>query len=568
MALTPEQIAEMDAITGLPPTVPNQSAIDARLAEIDAIATEGRKIQAQGGEDTELGDTIGNIIPSAGRAIGDLGTAIGGLSPLGVKEKPEGGSQLEARVPPTLRALFDLGAGVVEKAMPGEQEHEATANAVGQYFADRYGGGNFENAKKTIINDPIGALLDVASVLTAGGGAIKAAGKIAKVGAIEKTGKVLETAGKVTDPLMMSAKGAKKVVQGAGAVTRELTGLTTGAGGKAVAEAFRNPTPELIQSMRGKTSKRDIVDVARNALSSLEEKRGATYRGQLEEISKQGDSLDLSPLTKERDTQLTKFGISKGKDGTLDFSRSAISKPEARNGVQEISDLIDDWGTKKGDRTPIKVDILKRRLGDYNLESGQARALVFALQEQAKKILNTQVKGYKEMTSGYAQASSFIEDLEKGMALGEKPTEVAITKFANALKEDKEFRLSLVKELETATGVKITPQIAGSALNSWLPRGMISRLYSGGVVGAGIVSPQLILGLAVSLGSFSPRIVGEIAVALGIAKNKVGDVLKAINTIKQKVPGIGNMNATQLEQALIQAGRIRETDEKWNPPKE
>ena len=39
----------------------------------------------------------------------------------------------------TAKSLLDLGSGVIQLAVPGEQPNEAVAKAVGEYFADRYG---------------------------------------------------------------------------------------------------------------------------------------------------------------------------------------------------------------------------------------------------------------------------------------------------------------------------------------------------------------------------------------------------------------------------------------------
>ena len=70
----------------------------------------------------------------------------------------------------TAGALVDLGQGVYEKVMPGDQGYATEAEMatdVGQFFADRYGG--VENIKRTVAEDPVGSLADIASVLTGGG---------------------------------------------------------------------------------------------------------------------------------------------------------------------------------------------------------------------------------------------------------------------------------------------------------------------------------------------------------------------------------------------------------------
>ena len=60
----------------------------------------------------------------------------------------------------TAKSIGQLGAGIVQLLIPGEQANEQQAKAVGQYFANRYGG--MENLKRTIATDPVGFLGDVA----------------------------------------------------------------------------------------------------------------------------------------------------------------------------------------------------------------------------------------------------------------------------------------------------------------------------------------------------------------------------------------------------------------------
>ena len=64
----------------------------------------------------------------------------------------------------TAKSIGELGLGIIQLAIPGEQASEQQAKAVGQYFANRYGG--MENLKKTIATDPVGFLGDASVLLT------------------------------------------------------------------------------------------------------------------------------------------------------------------------------------------------------------------------------------------------------------------------------------------------------------------------------------------------------------------------------------------------------------------
>ena len=55
----------------------------------------------------------------------------------------------------TAKSIGELGLGIIQLVIPGEQANEKQAKAVGAYFANRYGG--MENIKRTIANDPVGS---------------------------------------------------------------------------------------------------------------------------------------------------------------------------------------------------------------------------------------------------------------------------------------------------------------------------------------------------------------------------------------------------------------------------
>lgn len=561
MALTPEQIQEIREKYGIKPFStttprnPGEEVVDMNFIREAAERgrqriTSERQEGARGGRDTSFRDIPGNVLPSVGRlgrslyeavrhpvrtieAVGDV--AAGGASKLG-------------------RAL-----GTGSSVGKPETKQEESFDAVVQFFKDRYG--SPEALKETLINDPAGFALDVSSVLSGGGAITRAAG-------LSRTGNVLSKAGEVMNPINQALKGASAVGRGvrkaSGVVASEGLGLTTGTGAEVIKEAFRNPSDELTKAMRGQTSKDDLVQSARSGLDELRSQRGEEYRARLEDISKVQTELDITPIRQGLDRELSRFNITKAPDGRYDFSRSTISEPAEIERVKGVIETLDEWGTQPGDMTPIGVDLLKRRLDDFYSPSSQARALVAGVRNEVKGLLTKQVEGYDEMVRGYGEATQFIDDLEDALSLGGgKARETAINKLTQGLRQDKEYRTSLIKSLEGSTGKDLTGQIAGSALNTWLPRGLVGRLFSLGIgaQGAGVfglLSPQFLIGLAAITTTFSPRIVGEVVRALGITANKVDDVVEAVSIIKQKVPGIGSMSPSEIEQAIIQASRVEE----------
>ena len=130
----------------------------------------------------------------------------------------------------TAQSLASLGRGIYQLTTPGEQPDEATAKAVGKFFADRYG--TFEGFKKSFAQDPLGILSDISVVFTGGAAAA------AKVpGVAGRTTATISKVGDVIDPVLGGAKLIGATAKGVGNVATPLLGLTTGAGADAISTA-------------------------------------------------------------------------------------------------------------------------------------------------------------------------------------------------------------------------------------------------------------------------------------------------------------------------------------------
>lgn len=106
----------------------------------------------------------------------------------------------------TSAAMGHLFAGAVQKLTPGIQEDEKYADAFSDFMKSRYG--SIENFKRTIAADPVGVTTDIATILMAGGAAIRAVGAGTKAmklgataGAISKIGKASESVGAAMEPI-------------------------------------------------------------------------------------------------------------------------------------------------------------------------------------------------------------------------------------------------------------------------------------------------------------------------------------------------------------------------------
>ena len=87
----------------------------------------------------------------------------------------------------------------------GQTENEEVVNAIGGFIQERYG--SEEAFKKTVQEDPVGVLADVAGLFTGGSTLLPKAGKIGKIG------KAVESVGKAIDPLNISASAVKSLAK-------------------------------------------------------------------------------------------------------------------------------------------------------------------------------------------------------------------------------------------------------------------------------------------------------------------------------------------------------------------
>ena len=133
----------------------------------------------------------------------------------------------------TAKSILELGKGVVSLAIPGEQESEETAKAVGRYFVDRYG--SLDNIKQTFATDPAGFLADASAVLTGGGSLLRKAPDVAT----SKIGTAAQQIGEAVDPVTALLNLSGKAARPVGTGVREMLGVTTGVGGEAISQAVK-----------------------------------------------------------------------------------------------------------------------------------------------------------------------------------------------------------------------------------------------------------------------------------------------------------------------------------------
>jgi len=145
-------------------------------------------------------------------------------------------------------SVFSAIESVDNKAAADRAEN--LARAVGSNLKKRYG----EDLRKTLTTDPVGVLADVAGLLSGGAGLVaKTAGSAARLGVKSAQLNKLAEAGRKASSVAAAVDPAnlmlKLPVKAAGAVAAKSLGLSTGAGGQAIREAYKaGAAPSTTQS--------------------------------------------------------------------------------------------------------------------------------------------------------------------------------------------------------------------------------------------------------------------------------------------------------------------------------
>lgn len=414
----------------------------------------------------------------------------------------------------TAKALGNLGLGAVQKLIPGEQESEKYADAVGQFIADRYG--SEEAFKQTIAKDPVGVLADFSTVLT-GGGALAARAP----GMAGKVGKIAQTAGKAVDPVNLAGKTAgvvgSKVVS---PVVKTGLGVLTGTGGEAISEAVKagraggETGRAFTDQMRGVAPVEDVVSDAKFALNQMKQERGEMYRAGMEGVKSDASVIDFKPIDK---------AVSKVM-GTGEFKGEVI-KPKAQGAMLEIAQAVEDW--KKLDpaefHTPEGLDALKQKIYDIGssydpMKEKQARAVADQVYNAIKGEIVKQAPEYADVMKGYERSSELIGDIEKTLSVNPKANvDTTVRKLQSVMRNNANTnygrREDLARQLEQAGAANLFPRLAGQAMSSAAPRGLqgAGTGLAGLGMGAGIMSGTVNPASLALLPLTSPRAIGEVA---------------------------------------------------------
>lgn len=466
----------------------------------------------------------------------------------------------------TGKALLDLGAGELQKALPksvtsainradeylmgkekaqaAHQRMGATADIINKQYKDRYG--SMEGFKRDLAEHPEAVLADLSTVLSGGASLASKAPKLASA---------LKTASNVTNPLVMAEKIITSPASLGGSITKKTLGVTTGAGDEAVAQAImagETGNQSFLRNLRKKADMKEVVETAKAGLDNMKAERNATYRSGMVDIKNDKSILsfdDIDEALKGAETR----GAYQGK----------ITNDKTVKAVKEAKAAVNEWKAADPDKfhTPEGLDELKKRIGsileDLPYDS-QARGAIQDIYNTTKKTIQKQAPTYADVMKTYGEASETISDIKKALSLGEKTSaDTALKKLQSILRDDVSssfgHRKQLADKLIESGAEDLMPALAGQALSPLKPRGLGGQLETYGGLGYLALNPSA-LGSALMAAPFAmPRVVGEASYAYGKGKG-------AVKRAAQKLP-VNKEQARKIGLMLMQANQANEANQ-------
>jgi hypothetical protein len=404
-----------------------------------------------------------------------------------------------------------LPEGMREKVQPALDWLNEPKNAMMQEYAQKYGG--WENFKRTVAENPVSFLMDATIPFTGGAPATTKAGKIGQVVA------------KASDPVGLASSAASVARKG---VTESL-GVTTGAGPAALKDAFDagkvggNKGQTFRRAIKEEMPAEEIVGIAQQGMQNIRDKMFSAYKNDKAVWEQQHGRLNFSPIDKAyTDLQNSLFSNS----GVRAHSSLPLAE---RKQIAKLGDVIAEWRADPAAHTIEGLDTLKQRLrNEVNFKSDHDQ-VVRAATKLSNSVLDT-IKTlappqYRKAMKEYTESSRLLDQLERSFSLGrDDAAHTAMSKLQSVMRNNASTQYGIrskdMANLETLGDVSLRPALAGSALNSWSPRG-IGR----GVMGAGApaaaglafsgLNPLTLGGAALGLASTSPRLVGEMYHGMG-----------------------------------------------------
>ena len=449
---------------------------------------------------------LGNVVIGAGKALlhpidtlSNVGkAAMGGVA--NAAEAAQSNYNDSNRIFP--KGQYNLPRTNVQGMQQGIQEAQGPANALGQFYKDRYG--SYEGFKRALAEHPAEVMSDVSAVL-GGGAALTTGGKL---------GNALAKTSEYTNPLKPAQALGGAVLKGTGNTLAGALGVTTGVGGDTVKAAYnagKEGNSSFWDNLTGKTDPTEVLDIAKNALSNMKVEKNKAYRSGMVDVSGDKTVLDFSNIDDSLANATDKVSF-----------KGQIKDKVAAQKVKEAQNEINKWKNLDPTEyhTPEGMDALKQKIGgileSIPFEQKTARSAVQDIYNSTRKTIADQAPSYDKVMKDYSEASDLITQIQKSLSLNEKASvDTAMRKLQSLTRNNVQTnygqRVKLAEELAKYGGENIMPSLAGQAMSEWSPRGMVGKGEDLAAIYAAFTHPTALAAFPLAM----PRVVGSAAYGAG-----------------------------------------------------
>lgn len=317
----------------------------------------------------------------------------------------------------------------------------------------------------------------------------------------------------------VAVEGTKQL----GGLLRKGLGISTGAGEEAFKQAYqagKTGNQAFLANMKGEVPIDDVLNQAKNSLSIMRENKNALYRSGMEDISKDKTILDFTKID-DRLKEVSNVGLYKGQT----INENAVKT------LQEIRDSVSKWKSLDPNEfhTPEGIDALKQKVGSLleDIPYGtKARVVADDIYHSIKGTIAEQAPTYNKVMKEYSESADLIKEIEKSLSLGNKSSAAtAINKLQSLMRNNVNtnygYRQQMANELMNKGGGDLMPALAGQALNSWTPRGLVGQGLDAGALLTLLGGASQLPGTAATMATTSPRLMGNVVYGAGRVASKI-----------------------------------------------
>jgi hypothetical protein len=342
----------------------------------------------------------------------------------------------------------------------------------------------------------------------------------------------------------------------AGEVGGTLTGTSQETFEQAFNAARRGDPVELkkfTDALRSETTPEQLVNSVRESIEAVSNNRQLIFKETLEEFG--DDIVDTTGVIPQFTQKLDDFGVAV-KNGVLDFSNSSLrTVPPAQAKLQKAYDEVAQFGPQA---TLKEVDTSRQALrtllsaGD-DPSANKANALIEVATDSVRQA-GRQVDEYGPLLEQFAETSTFLDELQRGLSAGDRATiDQTYKRIVTSLKTNNEQRMALVQELDQMTDGALLSQVSGQQLSELFPRGLFKQLGAAAVGGAALVG-GVSQALLPALVFASPRISGEVIRAIGLTAKQTDVLASTINSARRTLSQVYGVAPENLIKAVTATG--------------